>query len=307
MNVEPEYKAQVAEGRFWFGPDGKGVPRRKTYLSERDGKSAWTWWPNSEVGHTQEGTREVRALFDKDGPTLFDFPKPVRLLQRIVQLATHPDREEIVLDFFAGSGTMAHAVLAQNALDGGGRQFVVVQLDEALDPKSDAFKAGYATIAEISRDRIRRAGDGLLDAAGLAAGDLDVGYRTLKVDTTNMVDVLRTPDDVGQQVFADLEESVKADRSGEDLLFQVLIDWGLELTMPIGTEKLDGREVFVVEDDALIACFAMTVSPVVVREIAERKPLRAVFRDSSFDSDAARINAEQIFSEISPTTEFKAI
>ncbi|MBA2725902.1 MAG: site-specific DNA-methyltransferase [Actinobacteria bacterium] len=129
MNVESEYEAQVADGRFWFGPDGKGIPRRKTYLAERDGKSAWTWWPNSEVGHTQEGTREVRALFDKDGPTFFDFPKPVRLMQRIVQLATHANKNEVVLDFFAGSGTMAHAVMAQNAMDGGNRSFVMVQRD----------------------------------------------------------------------------------------------------------------------------------------------------------------------------------
>ena len=195
MNVESEYKAQVAEGRFWFGPDGKGIPRRKTYLAERDGKSAWTWWPNAEVGHTQEGTREVRALFDKDGPTFFDFPKPVRLMQRIVQLATNADRYEIVLDFFAGSGTMAHAVMAQNALDGGNRSFVMVQLDEVPDAKSDAAKAGYASIAELSRDRIRRAAKVVAASGGLAAAGLDLGFRALRVDTTNMADVLRTPDE----------------------------------------------------------------------------------------------------------------
>lgn len=307
MNVEPEYRAQVAEGRFWFGPDGKGIPRRKTYLAERDGKSAWTWWPNAEVGHTQEGTREVRALFDKDGPTYFDFPKPVRLMQRIVQLATHAAGDEIVLDFFAGSGTMAHAVMAQNALDGGSRRFIMVQLDEVPDPKSDATKAGYVSIAEISRDRIRRAGEVISTGAGLAADGLDVGFRALKVDTTNMADVLRTPDETAQQALSGLEDSVKPGRSGEDLLFQVLLDWGLDLTMPIRVETVEGHEVLVVEDDALIACFDAEVSAGLVRAIAQRRPLRAVFRDSGFASDDARINSEQVFRELSPVTDVKAI
>ena len=188
MNVEGEYRAQVAEGRFWFGPDGKGIPRRKTYLSERNGKSAWTWWPNSEVGHTQEGTREVRALFDKNGPTFFDFPKPVRLIQRIIQLATHPEGDEVVLDFFAGSGTTAHAVMAQNSQDGGSRRFIMVQIDEPPSPKSDAAKAGYATIAEISRERIRRAGAEISDGSRSVGGALDIGFRTLRIDSTNMAD-----------------------------------------------------------------------------------------------------------------------
>lgn len=307
MNVESEYKAQVSEGRFWFGPDGQGIPRRKTYLAERDGKSAWTWWPNAEVGHTQEGTREVRALFDKDGPTYFDFPKPVRLMQRIVQLATHPDRDEIVLDFFAGSGSMAHAVMAQNAADGGNRRFIMVQIDEAPSPKSDAAKSGYGSIAEISRDRLRRARQNIIGEYGLTSSDLDAGFRALKVDTTNMADVLRTPDEIDQLSLSGLQDSVKADRSEEDLLFQVLLEWGLELTMPIAVERMDGHDVFVVEDGALVACFDSEVSLNLVRLIAEREPLRAVFRDSSFASDDARINAEQVFREVSPTTDVKAI
>lgn len=307
MNVESEYKAQVAEGRFWFGPDGKGIPRRKTYLSERDGKSAWTWWPNAEVGHTQEGTREVRALFDKDGPTLFDFPKPVRLVQRIVQLATRADHNDIVLDFFAGSGTTAHAVMAQNALDGGNRSFIMVQLDEAPDPKSDAAKAGYASIADLSRDRIRRAAKAVATAAGLTAERLDFGFRTLRIDTTNMTDVLRTPDDTDQQTLDGLEDSVKSDREGEDLLFEVLLGWGLDVTMPISSETLEGHDVFVVADDALVACFESEIGFEVVRAIAERQPAGAVFLDSGFASDDARINAQQIFAELSPATDLKVI
>ncbi|WP_207547182.1 site-specific DNA-methyltransferase [Mycolicibacterium fortuitum] len=308
MNVEAEYKAQVAEGRFWYGPDGKGIPRRKTYLEERDGKSAWTWWPNSEVGHTQEGTREVRALFDKDGPTFFDFPKPVRLMRRIVQLATRPEGGDVVLDFFAGSGTLAHAVMAQNSQDGGDRRFIMVQIDEVPDPKSDAAKAGYTSIADISRSRIGLAAALICEEARLTADALDGGFRTLKLDTTNMTDVLRTPEETGQQTLTELDNSVKPGRSAEDLLFQVLLDWGLELTMPIVSEELEGHEVFVVEDDALIACFDPEVSPELVRAIAKRAPTRAVFRDSSFASDAARINAEQIFRELSPSlTDVKVI
>jgi adenine-specific DNA-methyltransferase len=307
MNVESEYKAQLSEGRFWFGPDGQGIPRRKTYLAERDGKSAWTWWPNAEVGHTQEGTREVRALFDKDGPTYFDFPKPVRLMQRIVQLATHPDRGEVVLDFFAGSGSMAHAIMAQNAADGGNRHFIMVQIDEAPSSKSDAAKAGYRSIAELSRDRLRRARQKIIKESGFTSGEFDGGFRALRVDTTNMTDVLRTPDETDQLSISGLQNSVKADRSGEDLLFQVMLDWGLDLTMPITIEYFDGQEVFVVEEGALIACFDSEVSPQLVRIVAEREPLRAVFRDSGFASDDARINAEQIFREVSPATDVKAI
>lgn len=307
MNVEAEYRIQVSQGRFWFGPDGKGIPRRKTYLSERDGKSAWTWWPNSEVGHTQEGTREVRNLFDKDGPTFFDFPKPVRLMQRIVQLATHAQGEEIVLDFFAGSGTMAHAVMAQNALDGGSRRFVMVQLDEAPDSKSDAAKAGYESIAQICRDRILRAGAKVLADSGLVGDSLDVGFRALAVESTNMADTLRVPDEIDQRALEGFEDSVKPDRSGEDLLFQVLLDWGLELTMSIKVETVAGFEVFVVEEGAVIACFENETSPELVRAVAKREPLRAVFRDSGFTSDDARINAEQVFREISPATDVKVI
>jgi len=307
MNIESEYKNQVSEGRFWFGPDGKGIPRRKTYLAERDGKSAWTWWPNSEVGHTQEGTREVRALFDKNGPTYFDYPKPVRLLRRIVQLATHPNADEVILDFFAGSGSMAHAVLAQNAADEGSRRFIMVQIDEVPASQSDAAKAGYGSIAEISRDRIRRAGASVLKEAALTSAGLDTGFRNFKIDSTNMADVFRAPDDTYQLVLDQLEGSVKPERSGEDLLFQVLLDWGLELTMPISVEQIEDKEVFVVEDGALIACFDDHVSPGVVHSIAKRQPLRAVFRDSGFASDAARINAEQVFRELSAATDVKAI
>ena len=197
--------------------------------------------------------------------------------------------------------------MQMNAEDGGRRRFIMVQLDEKADPKSDAAKAGFNTIAEISRERIRRAGTKIVEESGLAASQLDVGFRSLKVDTTNMADVLWTPDETDQHTIAGLENSVKSGRTGPDLLFQVLLDWGLELSVPITVEKVEGHDVFVVEDGALIACFDSEVSPELVRAIAKRGPLRAVFRDSGFASDDARINAEQIFREISPATDVKAI
>ena len=307
MNLEPEYKSQVSEGRFWFGPNGNGIPRRKTYLSERDGKSAWTWWPNTEVGHTQEGTREVRDLFDKSGPALFDFPKPVRLMRRVLQLATRADSNDIVMDFFAGSGSMAHAVMAQNAEDSGNRRFIMVQLAESVPEQSDAAKLGYQSIAEISRERIVRAASYIADRAALSTSELDLGFRSLHVDTSNFRNILRNPDHVDQLDIEGLAGTIRAGRSPEDLLFQVMQDWGLELTMSVTKESFENCDLLNADDGALIACFDPNVSAELVLDIARRQPLRAVFRDDSFESDSARINAEQIFREVSPSTEVKAI
>jgi adenine-specific DNA-methyltransferase len=268
--------------------------------SERQRKFKTLW--DSKGFDNQNGTQETKAILEGD---FMSYPKPVALMREICLLGV-PDGGTIV-DLFAGSGTTAQAVIETSAADGKSRQFVLVQLDEELPDSSPARNAGYRTIADVSRERVRRAGRRIVEDAGLAAGGYDIGFRALRVDTTNMADVLRTPDEVDQQTLAGLESSVKLDRTGEDLLFQVLLDWGLELTMAVTAEKLEGHEVFVVEDGALIACFDSTVTPELVRIIAKRQPLRAVFRDSGFASDAARINAEQIFREISPSTDVKAI
>nr|WP_307890442.1 site-specific DNA-methyltransferase [Acidipropionibacterium jensenii] len=252
MNLEEEYKSQVAEGRFWFGPKGNGIPRRKTYLSERNGKSAWTWWPNSEVGHTQEGTREVRDLFDKNGPALFDFPKPVRLMRRILQLATRAGAQDIVVDFFAGSGSMAHAVMAQNAEDSGNRRFIMVQLPEAVPELSDAGKLGYRSISEISRERIRRAADSIMDTAGVSPGGFDSGFRSFHIDSSSFVNRLRAPDSIAQLDIEGLAATIQPGRSAEDLLFEVIQDWGIEPTLPVTVEQFDGSELLNVDDGALI-------------------------------------------------------
>jgi adenine-specific DNA-methyltransferase len=268
--------------------------------SERQRKFKTLW--DSKGFDNQNGTQETKALLEGD---FMSYPKPVALMREICLLGA--PNGGIVLDLFAGSGTTAQAVLEASVADGKKRQFVLTQLDEELAEASPARRAGYRTIADLSRDRVRRAGKKIIEEAGLITGRYDVGFRALRVDTTNMANVLRTPEQTDQQALAGLEDSVKPGRSSEDLLFQVLLDWGLELTMPITFEKLAGYEVFIVEDDALIACFDTEVSSELVRAIAEREPLRVVFRDSGFASDAARINAEQVFREVSPATDIKAI
>ena len=278
---------------------GAYKPYVKYYLEGRT-KQVSNYW--DDIEGNKKATLVVKDLLGKG---VFSNPKPVGLIKKILHIAT--EKDSLVLDFFAGSATTAHAVMELNAEDGGVRTHIQVQLPEAVPDDSPAAKAGYATIAEISRARIRRAGEVISAAAGLAAESLEVGFRALRIDTTNMADVLRTPDETQQETLSVLADSVKPDRSGEDLLFQVLLDWGLELTMQISMEKVEGHELFVVEDDALIACFDTEVSPDLVRAIAKREPLRAVFRDSGFASDDARINAEQIFREVSPATDVKAI
>ncbi|YAL84519.1 site-specific DNA-methyltransferase [Dermacoccaceae bacterium W4C1] len=254
-------------------------------------------------GLTRDGAAELRDLFAAEAP--FDFPKPVRLVQSLIEMAARPDA--LVLDFFAGSGTTAHAVIEQNAIDGGSRRFILVQLDEKVPERSQAAAMGFRTIADVTRERVRRAGAAVRESFPLSSDRLDPGFRALKVASTNMNHVLRTPDETDQEELVSLQHSIKQGRSGEDLLFQVLLDWGLELTLPISANHVDGREVFVVDDGALVACFDDHVSHELVRALARQQPLRAVFRVSGFASDDARINAEQIFKELSPATEVKAI
>lgn len=303
--TKEQFGQLLADGRIYFGKNGDGMAQRKKFWSERDeGMVPWTWWPHDEAGDNREATKEIKDLFDDE--VVFTAPKPTKLIQRLLELVPSTDGD-IVLDFFAGSATTADAVMRWNAAGNTRWNYILVQTAEECEPKSVAATSGFTTIAEVARERLRRAGAKAIDAAGLTADSLDVGFRTVRVDTTNMADVLRTPDETGQQALAELEKSVKPGRSGEDLLFQVLLGWGLELSMAIAVELLEGHEVFIVEDGALIACFDLELSSELVRAIAKREPLRAVFRDSGFASDDARINAEQIFREISPSTDVKTI
>lgn len=296
-------KQLIDENRLYWGGDGQSAsPRIKKFLTDAGKVVPRNILGYQEYGSTQSGATEFRELM---GDIPFDYPKPSKLIEGLLAFSPISNEPTIVLDFFAGSGTTAQAVLQKSAQDGAGRQFILIQLDEPLN--ESAQRAEIKTIADITRERVKRAGQKVLAGAGLDADGRDVGFRALRVDTTNMADVLRTPDETEQQTLSILESSVKPDRSGEDLLFQVLLDWGLELTMPITVERIEGHEVFVLEDDVLLACFELEVGPELVRVIAERRPLRAVFRDSGFASDDARINAEQIFREISPSTDVKAI
>ena len=295
---------EIAAGHIWFGSDGNGVPRKKTYLADRAGKTMWTWWPNTEVGHTQEATKEIATLLGQSG--IMDFPKPIRLMKRIVHIASKKD--SIILDFFSGSATTAHAVMKLNAEDGGHRKFIMVQLPEKTDEKSEAYKAGYKNICEIGKERIRRAGRKIKEDAGLTApADLDIGFRCLRLDSSNMENVYYTPEETQQQDMFSLVDNVKSDRTPEDLLFQVMLDLGVLLSSPIEVKEIAGKKVFNVADGFLLACFDHDVTEETVKAIAQMKPYYVVFRDSSMANDSVATNFDQIFETYSPETVRKVL
>lgn len=255
-------------------------------------------------GDLWKGFHQDMGNVAKEGGVAFaNGKKPVRLVRQLIKWANN-SRDGIVLDLFAGSGTTAHAVLQANADDGGNRRFVVVQLDEAPDPKSEAAKDGFGSIAELTRKRIRQVGDSL---TGANRASVDTGFRTLKIDTSNMGEVFYSPDAVTQGLLPGLVDNIKPDRTAEDLLFQVLLDWGVDLSLPIRQESIGGKTVFFVDETALAACFDLGVDEAFVKTLAGYKPLRVVFRDSGFASDSVKINVEQLFKLLSPATEIKTI
>jgi adenine-specific DNA-methyltransferase len=258
-------------------------------------------------GDLWKGFHQDMGNVAKEGGTVFtNGKKPVRLIKQLIRWANN-SRDGLILDFFAGSGTTAHAVLQANAEDGGNRRFIMVQLDEALDPKSDEAKEGYKSIAEITLQRIRRAGKSIVEGDNLFEKGLDVGFRVLKSATSNMRDVYYAPDTVQQADLHGQVDNIRPDRGAEDLLFQVLIDWGIDLGLPISQENMDGKAVFFIDGNALAACFDAGITDESVKAIAKRKPLRAVFRDTSYGSDSVKINVEQIFRLLSPETEVRSI
>ena len=234
--------------------------------------------------------KNLTSLFES---SVFDYSKPTALLKTLVQYSSTAD--DIVMDFFSGSATTAHAVMQLNAEDGGHRKFIMVQLPEKCDETSEAYKAGYKNICEIGKERIRRAGDKIKSESPMTTQDLDIGFRVLKLDDTNMKDVYYAPDDYDQGMLAGLESNIKDDRTDLDLLFGCLIEWGLPLFLPYKSEQIDGCTVHTYNDGDLIACFDANVPESVVKEIAQRKPLRAVFRDSGFASSPEKINVFEIF------------
>lgn len=298
------YLKHLEENRLYWGKDGSNTyPRLKRFLSEMvGGMVPVNFWSRQDAGTTDEASKNLEKLMEAK---VFDFPKPISLVQKAMRMGTGVN--DIVLDFFAGSATTAHAVMQLNSEDGGNRKFIMVQLPEECDKKSEAFKAGYKTIAEISKERIRRAGSKILEGDCHKDWNKDVGFRVLKVDTSNMADVYYSPDQVTQGSLDLLVDNIKTDRTDEDLLFQVLLDWGVDLTLPIRKETIQGKTVFFVDDDALVACFDLRINEALIKELAIKEPLRVVFRDDGFESDAVKINAEQIFKQVSPHTEVKAI
>ena len=278
---------------------------RKDYLNSDDGKTAKSLvkslWTDKEFTNDY-GRKAVKDLF---GAAVMDFPKSPDLIARLLKIATRED--SIVLDFFAGSATTAQSVMTLNAEDGGARKFIMVQLPEEVGSASNAYKAGYRDIAELAKERIRRAGKKILENEYHPAWNRDVGFRELKVDTSNMKDVYYRPDELRQSDLLDTVDNVKEDRTPEDLLFQVLVDWGVDLTLPIRRETVQGKTVFFVDENALVACFDKGVTEDLVKELAGHEPLRVVFRDNGFVSDAGKINVEQVFRQLSPTTEVRSL
>lgn len=250
------------------------------------------------IGMSQDGTKEISELFSSK---VFSFPKPTSLVKFLMHM--HTSGDDIILDFFSGSATTAHAVMQLNAEDGGHRKFIMVQLPEKCDEKSEAYKAGYKNICEIGKERIRRAGEKILkeqlannnSTLNSPNSKLDIGFRVLKLDSTNMKDVYYAPCDYDQDSLHQLESNIKDDRTDLDLLFGCLIDWGRPLSLPYKSEQIDGCTVHTYNDGDLIACFDANVPESVVKEIAQRKPLRAVFRDSGFASSPEKINVFEIF------------
>ena len=301
-NVEEVYLQQAAEGRFWYGTDGKGMPRRKTYLAEKQGRNMWTWWPNSEVGHTQEATKEIKSLF-ADAPNIFDFPKPTRLLKRMVSIASKND--DIILDFFSGSATTAHAVMQVNAEDGGNRHFILVQLPELCDEKSEAHKAGYKNICEIGKERIRRAGKKILEEHTQVTMEedkqpLDVGFRVFKLDTSNLKTWDATPIEDEQldllyQRMNTMIHRVKPERTDLDMIYEIMLKLGVPLTYSVTPFTVNNKTVYGVGDDyLLLVCLAEDVQPEDVEQMTEYAPAKIIISRDSFADDTAMANAYYI-------------
>ena len=288
------YDCLYKDNRIVFPRGGEGKPRYKLFLSEKiaEGQLANTWLDS--LASNQEATREIKSLFDNKIP--FDTPKPVELLQFCTQIATK--KNSIILDFFSGSATTAHAVMKQNAEDGGNRRFIMVQLPELTDEDSEAYKAGYDNICEIGEERIRRASEKIKEEHPEVADTLDTGFRIFYVDDSNFnPGVKASPSEYKQQQLDLFADNIKPDRTDLDLLFGSILAWGLQLDMPMETEEVDGCKIYTVNDGDLVACFAEKVTDKVIEAMAEKDPLRVLFRDDCFDSDDKKINLFETFKQ----------
>lgn len=300
----------IKKGKVVFRDDHSSPPIKKTYLVRKPGKNADD--EDKNVGKQVMGTYFYRSYLQSSivmedllGKGIFEYSKDHEIIERMVSYVTSP--EDTILDFFSGSATTAHAVMQLNAKEESYRKFIMVQLPEPCDEKSEAYKAGYKNICEIGKERIRRAGKKIKDESPLTTQNLDIGFRVLKLDTTNMEDVYYSAQEYSQQMLQNMASNIKSDRTDLDLLFGCLLDWGLPLSMPYHSEQMEGCTVHTYNDGDLIACFDENVPESVIREIARRKPLRAVFRDSSFATSPEKINVGEIFKLLAPDTRVKVI
>lgn len=296
------------EVEFNLQKDGTYSVRSKAYLRDENGKMRRGKPLSLMTGpFNQEGTKEIRSLFE--GKSIFDFTKPTQLIKKFLSLQINDsdDTDFIVLDYFSGSATTAHAVMQLNSEDGGNRKFIMVQLPEKTDEKSEAFKAGYKNICEIGKERIRRAGKKIKEESPLTTQDLDTGFRVLKLDSTNMQDIYYSPKDISQADLFSQVDNVKPDRTGEDLLFQVMLELGATLDSKIETTTVAGKTIYNVAEGYLVACFDPDVTDEVVKAIAQMQPAYAVLRDTSMKDDSTATNFEQIFKTYSPDTVTKIL
>mgnify|MGYP005971883987 CR=1 FL=1 len=310
--AESTFISLYNDNRLWFGADGTNRPRQKKFLSESDGQRPWTWWDNKFASYNQASNKELMELFD--GKVVFDNPKPTQLLMRMLELSTNDNSGDIILDFFSGSATTAHTVMLANAKKNGNRKYICIQIPQALGDSGNNFKAnnvaiqmGFSNICEIGKERIRRAGKKIKDESPFTTQDLDTGFRVLRLSDSNMNDVYYSPTDYSQDLLPMLESNVKSDRNDLDLLFGCLLEWGLPLSLPYCSEQIEGYTVHNYNDGDLIACFEEDVPDSVIKEIAKRQPLRAIFRDSSFANSPSKINVEEIFKLMAPDTRVKVI
>ena len=295
LYTEPVMQKAIEDNRIWFGADGNGVPRIKTYLNVKErGLTPETMLFASEVSTNEKAKNDLKSLFD--GVAVFETPKPMELILHFLRLASKDG--DIILDFFSGSSAAAHAVMQLNAEDGGNRKFIMVQLPEETTEDSEAYKAGYKNICEIGKERIRRAGKKIKEESPLTTQDLDTGFRVLRVDSSNYEEVEHTPKDWNQQELDLFLNNIKSDRTDLDLLFGCMLDWGVQLSLPMTTEEVDGKKIYTINEGDLVACFDEKVTDNVVRAMAEKQPLRVIFRDSCFERDADKINIYETFKQL---------
>lgn len=299
---EEKLKSLIEDNRIWFGVDKNNRPRIKTFLTEvQNGMTPNTIWFHSEVSHTQESKQSLKKLFS-DVAT-FDTPKPVELIKRIIFLATK--NNDIILDFYSGSATTGHSVMQINAEElNGKRKHIQVQIPELIDKNSDAYKAGYTNLCQIGKKRLALAATKIQDESGAV---IDYGFRVFRLSDSNMQDVYYKPQDYKQASLELFSDNVKTDRTADDLLAQVMLDWGLPLSLKIEQVEISGKQVFKVAENSLYACFDMNIDEQFAKELATSKPLRVVFKDAGFKDDTAKTNVKQLLKQLSPETEMKVI